>query len=71
MLSEDERREMKALARSSRMREDCRRVNAASRPDPSQRVDLDQLLNFLTTMSRVGPQPLAPRRVIPYRNARL
>ena len=65
MLSERARREMKEDAKSAIIREDFERLRAASRLDPAQPVDLDRLINFLSTMTRFGPLP-PPREPIPY-----
>ena len=70
MLSEQERREMKAMAQSQAVREEFERLKRASRLPPAHPINLDRLLNFLTTMSRFGPQ--APPRPFPsYPNVRL
>ena len=65
MLSEQARREMKEDAASAAIRADFERLRAASRGDPSLPVDLDRLMNFLSTMSRFGPLP-PPSDPIPY-----
>ena len=65
MLSERARREMKEDAKSTTIRADFERLRRASRVDPSQPVDLDRVINFLSTMTRFGP-PAAPREPIPY-----
>lgn len=67
MLSEQERRDMKEMAASTAVREEFRQLKAASRLPLSQPVDLDQLLDFLTTMSRLAPEPARPTRLTPYR----
>ena len=62
MLSEQERRDMKDMADSAAIREEFRRLKAASqRPVP-----LDDYLRFLTMMSRLAPPTLPPRRLLPY-----
>lgn len=66
MLSEEERREMREMAQSEAIREEFCRLKAASRLDPTQPVDLDQLLDFLTTMSRLSAQPLPQRPFVAY-----
>ena len=65
MLSDEEKQEMLEDARSVSLRGDCDRLQTFSRFPPSEPVDLDQLLNFLTTMSRFGP-PAPPRPFIRY-----
>lgn len=71
MLNEQERRELKGLAASAAIREEFRRLSAASKPTTLQTIDLDRLLNFLTTMARFGPQPSRPRPFITYTHVRL
>ena len=71
MLSEEERREMKVMAASATLREEFNRLRAASRCPPGQPMDVDQLLDFLTTMSRLSSQPPSPRPFLPYSRVRL
>lgn len=66
MLSEEEKREMQEMAKSDAVREEFRRLRAASKLPRSTPVDLDQLLDFLTTMSRLCPTPPPPRPFVPY-----
>lgn len=66
MLSEEERKEMKAMAASASIREEFEQLRAASRCPPGQPMDVDQLLDFLTTISRLSTQPLPPRPFVPY-----
>ena len=68
MLSEPERQELKALARSHALREDCRRLTAATTAQP---MDLDQLLNFLSAMSRLSPETSRPRQFLAYSRVRI
>ena len=65
MLSEEEKRQLKEMAQSAAIREEFRAVQAASRFPTDRPLDLDQFLDFLTTMSRLGPPPL-PRPFVPY-----
>jgi len=65
MLSERARREMKEDAASATIRADFERLRIASRVDPSQPVDLDRVINFLSTMTRFGP-PATPREPVSY-----
>ena len=66
MLSEEEKRELKEMAASAAIREEFEQLRAASRLPRSQPVDLDQLLDFLTTMARLCPTPPPPRPFVPY-----
>ena len=66
MLSDEEKRELKAMASSKALREEFERLRAASAFPRSQPVNLDQFIDFLTTMSRLSPTPLPPRTPITY-----
>lgn len=70
MLSEQEKREMKEMAASAAVREEFEQLRKLSQLDPDQPVDLDRLMDFLSTMTRFGPQP-PPREPVPYPRARL
>lgn len=70
MLSERAYQEMKADAASAAIRADFAKLRDACRLDPSQPVNLDRIMNFLSTMARFGPQP-APREPMSYPRARL
>ena len=65
MLSEQERQELKAVAASSKLREEFRRLSASSSLPRGERADLDQLMKFLTAMSRMFSRPSEPRRLTP------
>lgn len=71
MLSDDERREMKAMAASAAIREEFERLRSGSRRPFAQPTDVDWLLDFLTTMSRLSAQPMPPRPFVPYSRVRL
>ena len=68
MLSEPERRELKALAKSRALREDCRRLTTATAAQP---MDLDRLLNFLSAMSRLSPETSHSRQFLAYSRVRI
>ena len=68
MLSEPERQELKALAGSDALRDDCRRLTAATTALP---MDLDRLLNFLSAMSRLNPETSHPRQFLAYSRVRI
>jgi len=70
MLSEQEKREMKEDAKSAVIREDFERLRKVSQFDPDQPMDLDRLVDWLSTMNRAFPLP-PPRKPVPYPNARL
>ena len=55
MLSEQERRELQELARSKALQDTMRQIRAASRPTPDKPVDLDRVIDFLSTMSVFAP----------------
>jgi hypothetical protein len=71
MLTDQERRELKEMVASQTIREEFRRLKAASRSATPRAADLDQLLNFLTTMSRFSTQPPRPRQFISYSQVRI
>ena len=64
MLNEQERRELKAEAASSIRRAEFQRLERSSFAR-GEAVNLDQLLNFLTGMSRMFSQPAGPSAPIP------
>ena len=70
MLSDEERREMKDDAASAAIRQDFELLSALSRFPAGQPADVDQVIDFLTTMNRFMPliQPDAP---VDYPNAKL
>jgi len=68
MLSEPERQELKALAGSDALRDDCRRLATATTAQP---MDLDRLLNFLSAMSRLNPETSPPRQFLAYSRVRI
>ena len=70
MLREDERRSMLAMGRSEAVREEFRRVRAAGRR-ADRALSTQQLLDFLTTMTRLTGRPLPPRPFVRYTNVRL
>ncbi len=71
MLSEEEKRELRSLANSSTLREEFRQLRKSSYADPNKPVDIDQLLSFLTAMSRLCPAPTRPRPFVPYTDVRI
>ena len=70
MLSDDEKRDMKAAAKSDTLRRECDDVRALSQLPVGQPANLDQLVQFLTFMSRLSPTA-KPEPPIPFPNARL
>ena len=70
MLSDEDKREMKAAAMSAVVRQEFETVRALSQLPPDQPVGLDDFVRFLTFMSQLTPQP-APQPPIPYPHARL
>ncbi len=71
MLSEEEKQELRAMASSSAIRDEFRQLRKSSYPDPERPVDIDQLLSFLTAMSRLSSVPAQPRAFVPYTNVRI
>ncbi len=64
-LSEQEKQEMKEMAASTAIREEFEQLRRASQFDPHQPMDLDLLINWLSTMNRCFPPP-PPRPFVPY-----
>lgn len=70
MLSEQAKREMKEMAASAAIREEFEQLRRASQWDANTPMDLDWLVDWLSTMNRAFPLP-PPREPVPYSNARL
>ena len=66
MLSDEEKRQMREDANSEALRRDFRLLRTPPRFDPATPIDLDQLLDFLTTMSRLSSLPPPTRPFVPY-----
>lgn len=71
MLSEDEKRELRALANSSTLRDEFRQLRAAAYAGIEQPVNIDHLLGFLTTMSRLWSVPPSQKAFVPYTVVRI
>ncbi|MFN8548230.1 MAG: hypothetical protein U0527_09795 [Candidatus Eisenbacteria bacterium] len=69
MLSDEEKRELLALARSESVRAEFRAVKEASRAHRARGMNVDQLIEFLTVMNRFAPA--APREFVEYRRVLL
>lgn len=70
MLDDQERQELVAMARSAAIREEFRRLRRESALPITARCNLDELMAFLTGMSRLCDHPLGPQPV-PYPRALL
>jgi hypothetical protein len=70
MLSEEEKRELNALARSERVREEFRLIRALGLAW-SRGQSADDVLRFLTSFHRVCPTRLPDRPTPIYHNVRL
>ena len=66
MFSEEERRSFQEMAQSAQIREEFRQLRALTSLPKSEPVDVRQLCNFLTTMTRLCPTPPPPRPFVPY-----
>ena len=64
MLSEEAKKELKALASSRQLRQDFERVRVAASA-AQEAMSLDAFVQFLTDMSRMFPLP-APRVPLAY-----
>lgn len=71
MLSEQEKRELLEMGRSASVRQEFERVRQASALPRGKPVNLDQVVQFLSFMSRFCAVPARPRPPISYPNARL
>ncbi len=71
MLSEDEKQELRSLSQSSTIREEFRQLRMASRFGPERRVNVDDLLSFLTTMARLSTAKAIPKTFVPYTIVRI
>ena len=60
MLSEEEKRELKAQARSARLREEFELLRKASRRNPDEQT-IDAYLSFVTCLQRLSAMPPPPR----------
>lgn len=70
MLSEQEKQEMKEDAKSATIREDFEQLRRLSKLDPNTPMDLDWLVEWLSTMNRAFVLP-PPREPVHYPNVRL
>ena len=62
MLSDAERRDLLETARSAAIREEFRQLKLLARQEAAAHpMDLDQFMNFLTTMNRLSSARQAPR----------
>ncbi len=71
MLSEDEKRELRSLAKSSTLRNEFRQLRKSSYADTAKPVDVDRFLSFLTAMSRLCSTPPQPKPFVSYTNVRI
>ena len=69
MLSEEAKKELKALASSRQLRQDFERVRVAASA-AQEAMSLDVFVQFLTDMSRMFPLP-APRAPMVYEVVRV
>jgi len=70
MLSEEEKQELKEMAASSTLREEFRTLRFNSR-DMESRVTVDALVQWLTAVSRICPNPVQPRPFVRYLNVKI
>lgn len=71
MLSEEEKREMKEMARSANVREEFQKLSEATRFPHGEPINLDDFIKFLTFMSRLCPTPPPPRHPMCFTRALL
>ena len=70
MLTKEEKKELKELAGSAAIREEFRLLRRNSTA-LQQSVDVDKFISFLTAMSRLNPEPAAPRPFISYKQVKI
>ena len=70
MLSEDAKRELKAAARSVKLRAECEQARTARDRPVGTPPDIEQFIKFLSEASRLFPSP-PPRPLVSYTNVRL
>jgi len=70
VLTDEEKQELKELAGSAAIREEFRLLRRNSMA-LQRRVDVDTFISFLTAMSRLNPNPAAPRVFVPYKQVKI
>jgi hypothetical protein len=70
VLTEEEKRELRELAASTAIRDEFRLLRKNSLAW-QRRVNVDQLISFLTVMSRLNPKAVARRPFVPYKHVKL
>jgi len=69
MLSEQEKLELREMAKSATLREEFRALSRYSQ-QLERRITVDEFMCWLTAMSRVLPTPAEPRRFVEYKNVK-
>lgn len=59
------------LAGSAKTREEFRQLRLAPGPEDGKPVNIDHLVSFLTTMTRLSSAPATPKPFVPYTNIRI
>jgi len=70
MLSDQEKQELLEMAASPVLREEFRTLRRNS-DDFARRVTVDELVKWLTAMSRFLPKPAEARRFVEYKNVKI
>ena len=70
MLTENEKQEMREMAGSALLREEFRTMRRNSRAI-EDKLNIDELIHWLTAMARVSPPPANIRPFIYYTNVKL
>ncbi|HZD40256.1 MAG TPA: hypothetical protein VE131_06005 [Terriglobales bacterium] len=70
MLTEEEKREMREMASSSALREEFCAMRRTSR-EIEKHLEIDQLVRWLTVMTRIGPAPAKTRQFARYANVKI
>jgi hypothetical protein len=69
VLSDEEKRELREMAASGKLREEFRMLRRNSQTI-EERVSVDGLARWLTVMNRICPSDQKARRLIPYTNVK-
>jgi hypothetical protein len=65
-LNEDEKRELRSVARSAEIREEFRQLRTPHSLGSGARIDVDLFVSFLTTMARLRPESVNRKTFLPY-----
>jgi hypothetical protein len=70
MLTEEEKQELREMGSSMTLREEFRTLRRNSRSGEGN-ISVDDLMQWLTAMAQIGPQPRTPRPFVRYTHAKI